>query len=222
MVMISYVTLSQPMSRLYNAYLQMHTSSDYPNGDGISQLLPGDGNWQAPHDGEDGGTGVLWEIGNIPPYSNVRINVYADNDNSGCAIAGTSGSRVVVDIWVSPYVNGSYRAEKYLGYGIYQHLGSINSGTHYIQATPAGWANYVIGTIWGYQGLPAVYADPPSNQHLCWTAPHCHHGCSRDPSFESAYGTYTTGVSAKYGSGQYAGGLGAGSESYRWSVDWDK
>lgn len=213
MVMNSHVTLSQPMSRLYGASWEMHTSTEYPGGDGISGLLPGDANWVGQ---QAGSSAVVFEVGNLPPESTLRI-VTANANSSPCSQAGTNGNRISVDIWVRPKIGGVLRSEKYLGYSIYQHVDEVTLGTQYLTASAFGYAITTVAKVWDSGTPPISYGGK-----LCWSGPHVHQVASRDPSLESSWGTYATGVSATYSGGSYVSPLGAGSEIYRWTVDWDK
>jgi hypothetical protein len=208
------IAFAVPLAAVYYQQIEMHTWAEYHNGDGISGLLPGDVTYSSPNYPATGNAPVNFQLANVPPYSSIRIDVYSST-NGTCALCGTSGYKVIVDAWITPYIGGTYYPEKYLGYVILQHLRSgFSSGTHYATANSAASVLIPIGHTWGAYGDSPVYCGTT----LCWTGPHVHAGCSRDPGLESAYGTYTTGVYAVYGSGVTSGPLGTGQGIYYWSV----
>ena len=209
--MESFVTLCQPMSRRHTAYFEPH---DYTQGP--SALHPGDVNWDSPRDQDDGARAVVFEVGNLPPGSLVRAQSYVSN-NTRCSLfspdsASYNGDRTIVDIWVAPNIDGAVRAEKYLGYGIYQHMTEVVTGEIRLVAGPDGSADSIIGTVYGDAGSPAVES--------CWYGPHIHQVASRDFDLERRDGTYTTGIAERFSPGIHSG-LGAGAEAFRFTVDWD-
>lgn len=209
--MESFVTLCQPLSRRHTAYFEPHDYVQGPSG-----LHPGDVNWEAPRDQDDGARAVVFEVGNLPPGSRVRIQSYVSN-NTRCSMfppgsVNHNGDRTVVDIWVAPNIDGTLRAEKYLGYGIYQHMTEVVTAETRMVAGDDGSADAILGTVYGDPSTPSVDG--------CWFGPHIHQVASRDFDLERRDGTYTTGVVERFTPGIH-GGLGAGSETYRFLVDWD-
>ena len=207
----TFVTLCQPMARTHTAYLSVH---DYR--EGPSLLHPGDFNWEAPFDLSDGGSAVVFEAGNLPPASTVRVVTYASN-RTRCSVfrpgdAGYNGERLIADIWVAPFWKGTLRAERYLGYGVYQHLQFPVSGEFRLVANGDGFARAILGLVFGDANT--------TSEPTCWTGPHVHHVASRDIAMEQTDGTYTTGIKEEYSSGTERG-LKAGSPTFSFAVNWD-
>jgi hypothetical protein len=209
MAMLSFVSLCQPMSRRHEAQFEVHDYIDERAG-----LHPGDVNWEGGRD--EAGTDVVFEIGNLPEGTQIRIQP-AVADTTPCSDPakrpGDNGHRVVVDIWVAPRVNGTVRKERYLGYAMYQHVDHATSEELFLTAGPKGLAAAVVGKVWGKGDTPFV--------ERCWFGPHIHTVAIRDRALEARDGTYTIDLQERFSGGLHAD-LTRGSELYRWVVDWDR
>ena len=212
MTLASFVTLCQPMARTHSAYSTVH---DYTQGP--SMLHPCDNNWEAPSDQDDGGSAVVLELGNLPPKSTIRAATYVSN-RTPCSQfrpgdARYNGERLIVDIWVAPCIAGVVRPERYLGYGVYQHLTAPVTAELRLTAGDDGLVTALVGLVYGDSSSPNVEG--------CWFGTHVHQVASRDIELERSDGSYTTGTAEKFSSGTQRG-LGRGSEIYRFLVDWDR
>ncbi|MFN0095445.1 MAG: hypothetical protein ACKVVT_11820 [Dehalococcoidia bacterium] len=208
MARLSFVTLCQPMSRKHNAEFEVHTYLDQRAG-----LHPGDVNWSG---FDDADTDIVFEIGNLPEGSEVRIQP-ALADSSPCSDPnqrpGDNGHRLVVDIWVTPRLNGALRRERYLGYAMYQHVDHAAREELFLAVGPKGLASALVGKVWGTAETPHVEG--------CWFGPHIHTVAIRDRNLEQRDGTYTIDVQERWSDGMHPD-LHRGSELYRWVVDWDR
>ncbi len=214
----SFVTYSQPMSRIHGARFVAH---DYV--EGPSDMNPGDVNWES-H--EDAHSGVIFELGNLPPGSEVRCNIGRSAGTSPCAAIpegspNYSGARAFVDVWVRPKLGGALRAEKYLGYVVCQHIENVNEGEVFLVVSAAGFAITAFADVWAPEPVNGRWpVRTRDGGKLCWTGPHVHTFAARDAALEAADGTYTTGIQQTYSGGQTGRTLGVASEIYRWEVTW--
>lgn len=211
MTMPATIDLCQPVTRTHSAYFSVH---DYTQGPSL--LHPGDANWESPFDQQDGGGAVVFELAKLPPSSAVRVVTYVSNRTRCSQFApgdpSYNGDRLIADIWVAPTIAGARRAEKYLGYGLYQHLQFPISGEMRLVADASGSARALFGLVYGNAETPHVES--------CWYGPHIHQVASRDAQIEASDGTYTTGIEERFSSGDH-GGLVAGSATFTFRVDWD-
>jgi hypothetical protein len=211
------VKVYQPFPTSYGTVLfDYHTTSEYPNGEGQSGLLPGDVNqgWN------EGGRSLAIDLVGLQPNSIVYFNGY-NNNITGCSKNMRSGNRYVVDIWVQP----PNKAKKYLGYIVMLHTQNNKLGSWSATADSTGRVTQWTSQVWDGPDGTNIYAAPEDGGYLCWTADHVHMFVSRDTSFESTYGTYTTGVTySKNPFTQPPGGYDVTYDQavYQFSVDWDK
>ncbi|ARU61812.1 hypothetical protein CBW65_12815 [Tumebacillus avium] len=180
--------------------------------EGASGLYPTDIN----KGGNEGGTALAVDLVGLPGGSQVHFNGY-NNNITACSQNALSGNRYVVDIWVTP----PGKAKKYLGYLVMLHTQNNKIGSW--TAVDSDWNGRV--TEWTSQvwnGPDGTYLYNASGG-LCWTGDHVHMFASRDYSFESSYGTFTTAVDeAKNPFAGYAYNVTYDQALYYFATDWDK
>lgn len=200
------VYLYQPFSALSGASI---TATYHSYTEGLSSLHPVDVNKGY----DEGGERVAVDLVGLPAGSTVYYTGYNSN-RTPCS--GVSGDRYVVDLWVKP----PGKTKKYLGFVLLMHTQNNKIGSWTATDTDNdGRVWYWTSEVWDGPDGTSLYN---SSGGLCWTGDHIHMYGARDTSFESTYGTYTTGVNEAKTSIGTTYNVTTDQALYYFTTDWDK
>jgi 3D (Asp-Asp-Asp) domain-containing protein len=180
--------------------------------EGASSLYPVDVNKGY----DEGGTQLAVDLTGLPPGSQVHFNGY-NNNITACSEGARSGNRYVVDIWVTP----PGKAKKYLGYVVMLHTQNNRIGSWTaVDSNYDGRVTEWTSQVWDGPEGTVIYTKDGSRE--CWDGDHVHMFASRDYSFESQYGTFTTFIDEAKNPFGGTYDVTYSQELYYFSTDWDK